>query len=380
MHVPGFSRTSEYDVLTKPVECTMDNFTQTPFMAGQGLRQPLILLFLLLASCGVGGPGEQQPERQLRADGYRVTPEPFTISIGSTGELLSFEEVELRTPVSGHVLSINFREGEYVRRGTLLAEIDNRTWKAQKRGLEARLQSVQSELRRKQELLEIEGVSLEEVERTAAEASDLEARIEELEVMIDRSQVRAPFAGRLGMRDFSPGAYLSQGDVITRLVQTHRIRVHFSIPARYAALAREGQQVQVIASANGDTALARVYAIDPVINPATRNRQLRAELPNPEGRFVAGDFVQVIFETDHDEDALLVPAEAIIAQMNTQLVYRVENDTARRQEVEIGTRTRQRVHVLSGLQAGDTVLVTGLMEVRDGTPVEIRELKQEATP
>jgi membrane fusion protein, multidrug efflux system len=357
----------------------MDNFTATLAVAGKSFRWLPLLMILLLASCNDGDSGGQEQERRLSADGYKVSPEPFTVTIRATGDLLSFEEVELRTPVSGNVLSIHFREGQHVSRGTLLAEIDNRTWKAQKRGLEARLQSVQSELERKRGLLEIEGVSLEEVERSEAEASELEARIEELEVMIDLSQVRAPFAGRLGMRDFSPGAFLSQGDVITRLVQTDRIRVHFSIPARYSALAREGQDVQVIASANGDTAVARVYAIDPSINPATRNRQLRAELPNPDGRFVAGDFVQVVFETDRDEDALLVPAESIIAQMGSQVVYKVENGSARRQEVEIGSRTRDRVHVLSGLQAGDTVLVTGLMEVRDGAPVEIRELKQEGS-
>lgn len=340
----------------------------------------LSLPLLLLGSCQRKGNTGTPGQRVLEADGHVVRPEPFQVQIRSTGELLSFEDVELRTPVAGNVLGIYFEEGQQVRQGDLLVEMDNRTWKAQKTGLEARLAFTKSELARKKGLLSVEGVSLEEVERTQAEVIQLESQIGELEVLIDRSMIRAPFNGRLGMRDFSPGAYLAQGDVITRLVQTGRIRVHFSIPAQYASLARSGQEVLLISSSTGDTATAGIYAVDPMIRATSRSLQVRALLENGQGRFVPGDFIQVEMVVEDNQEALLVPAESVIPELGTQVVYLVREGQAVKQEVKTGSRTSNRVQVLHGLSPGDVVLTTGLMEVRDGVPVEVRNMEREESP
>jgi membrane fusion protein, multidrug efflux system len=333
----------------------------------------IIIIFSVTVSCKQNTAQNQGSENLYTVEAYQVMPEIYSESIRATGELLSFEETEIMAPVPGNVLNIYFREGQNVNKGDLLVEIDNRSWSARKRGLEAQLISAESDLIRKKDLLQIEGVSQEELEQSQATVSNLKAQIDELDVMIDLAHIQAPYSGRLGMRNFSPGAYLRQGDIITSLVQSHKLRVSFSIPARYATLAKENQEVEVISSASGDTAVAVIYAIDPTINPASRSLQIRAMLDNEQGRFVAGDFAQIIFDVEQTKDALLVPAESIIPELNTQVVFIARNGRAVRQEVETGSRTRDRVQILNGLSPGDYVLTTGLMEIRDGDQINFNE-------
>lgn len=334
-----------------------------------------LILLIIVTSCRQNKDSGQRQASTVVVEGYVVEPEFYTVSIRTTGELLSYEEVELKTPISGNVLNIYFREGQYVNRGDLLVEIDNRSWTARKIGLEAQLTSAQSELTRKKELLEMEGVSQQEMEQSQAAVSNLKAQIEELDVMIDLAHIRAPFSGWLGMRDFSPGAFLSQGEIITRLVQNDKIKVNFNIPSRYAVRAEKHQEVTIISSATGDTAIAAIYAVDPIITPSSRTLNIRALLDNKNKGFLPGDFAQIIFEVEQYDDALLVPAESVIPELNRQVVYLANNGRAVRQEVETGSKTHNRVQILKGLSPGDIVLTTGLMTVQEGVQVEISTSK-----
>jgi membrane fusion protein, multidrug efflux system len=343
-------------------------------------KQVFVLLIVLVAitSCGQMEGGQNINQRQpLRADGILVRSTPFSSLITSTADILPFEQVELSSPVSGNVLEIYFREGQQVRRGDLLVKIDDRAWIAQRRGLEARLLSVQNELDRSQALLDIEGASQEDVDRAQAEVTNIQAQIEELQVMINLANVRAPFSGRVGMRDFSTGAFLSQGQRITQLVQTNKLRVNFSLPSRYAALIKEDQEIVVVASASKDTAVAVIYAINPMLNVATRSLQVRAILDNEQNLFVPGDFATISINVEQLREALLIPSESIIPELNANVVYKIENGKAKRQVVEVGIRTESSVQVTRGISEGDTVLTTGLLQVEEGDIVQLGELKEE---
>ena len=329
---------------------------------------------MLLLSCGQGSGREKEERSEVMAEGYLVQPEFHAVSIRATGDLLANEDVEIKAPVAGNVRKIHFRESQSVSRGALLVEIDNRSWLAQKKGLEARLISAAGELERKKKLLAMQGVSDEETERAEAEVGSLKAQIEGLDVMIDLAAVRAPFAGRLGMRNFSPGAYLSQGSVITRLVQTDKVKVNFTIPSKYAAQAANGKTVRVVSSSGGDTASAEIYAVNPRISPSSRSLQVRAVMNSQHPPFIPGDFVQVLLEVERKTDALLVPAECIVPELKKQSVFVVRDGKARRREVETGSRTEDRVEILKGLSPGDTVLTTGLMEVKEGDRVALQKL------
>ncbi|MFZ1728643.1 MAG: efflux RND transporter periplasmic adaptor subunit [Bacteroidota bacterium] len=333
----------------------------------------VLLPLILLASCGESNDKEREDSRPVLAEGYLVQPEYHVVSIRATGDLLANEEVEIKAPVAGNVRKIYFRESQFVNRGELLVDIDNRSWVAQKKGLEARLISAEGELRRKTKLLETQVISEEEVEQSAADVGSLKAQVEGLDVMIDLAAVRAPFAGRLGMRNFSPGAYLSQGSVITRLVQTDKVKVNFTVPAKYAAQAAAGQEVKVISS-SGDTASAEVYAVNARISQSSRSLQIRAIMNKKHPSFIPGDFVQVLLVVERKTDALLIPAECIVPELKKQVVFVISDGKAMRREVETGSRTSDRVEILKGLSPGDTVLTTGLMEVKDGDRIELQKL------
>jgi len=312
----------------------------------------------------------------LKVKAHIAKKQSFTVKINSTGELLANEIVELKTPISGNVTNIYFTEGQFIKKGDLLVEIDNRSWIASKKGLESLLNSSKSELERKQKLLKIEAVSLEEVEQLQAQINNLKSQIEELEVKIDLSKIKAPFSGKLGMRNFSPGAYLAQGEKITDLAQTNNLKVHFSIPAKYANLAEINQQIKVVGSSSFDTVVANIYAIDPIINSNSRNLNIRALITN-NNSLIAGDFVKVRFPIKKYENAILLPAEAVSPELNAQIAYVFKSGFAKKIIVITGERTDNRIQIISGINHGDTIITTGLMEVRDGLAVEIKECVEE---
>lgn len=339
-----------------------------------------LLSCFLIISCGKEQEnGQQQEENQaIQVRAALVEADSFARTVSTTANLLPFEQVDIKAPVAGNVLAIYFKEGERVGKGEQLIRIDDRSWRAQLQGLQAQLERARSELERNQELIEREGISREELEQAEAQVRNLEAQAKELRVNIQLANVKAPLSGQLGMRDFSLGDYLQQGQTITQLVQKDRLRVDFTIPAEYAPHVRQDQEMTVIASATGDTLQALVYAISPAISLNSREIRIRGLLDNREGQFIPGDFAQVQLNITQKEEALLIPAEAVLPEAETHVVFKAQNGRAMRQEVSLGLRTPSRIQILEGLSQGDTVLITGLMQVEDSSRIEVEALKERA--
>lgn len=335
------------------------------------------LLAWLGAACDGGEATEQRQRGPLRAEAVQAHPSDFSIAVKAVGDVLANEQVTIKAPVAGHIQAIHFQEGQQVRAGQPLVTLDSRAWNARKDGLEAQLASAKSDLDRKQGLTAVGGASQSEVEQLTARVAELKAQIAELEVTLDLAEMKAPFSGTVSMRNISPGSYLRQGEVVTELVQTQSLRVNFTLPARYRSQLHQGDSVQIIAPTRDDTAAARIYAIDPMIQQSSRSLQVRAQLANPEQQFMPGDFVQVLLELSTNQKALLIPAEAIIPELNRHVLYTIHQGKAVRQPVVIGQRTERQVQILEGLAPGDTVMVTGLLQVRAGQPVVVKQLKAE---
>lgn len=293
---------------------------------------------------------------------------------------MPYEQVEVRTPVAGNVLSIHFEEGQTVEKGQLLVSIDSRVWKAQREGLKAQLTAAENELERKRKLLTVEGASEEDVDQVKSRVESFRSQINELSVRIDLAEVRAPFSGRLGMRDFSTGAYLAQGAAITHLVQENRLKVNFDIPARFARLFQTGDSVNMVNKTLSDTIVAQIYAIDPSINRETRTLTMRATVDNSDLALVPGDFVTVFARLKLRNDALVVPAEAVIPELNSQVVYIANNGVARKTTIEAGKRSENMVFALSGISPGDTIITTGLMQIREGSQIQVNKINTEVRP
>lgn len=336
----------------------------------------LTIAICTLACSQKKGPGRNNSnEEGLIAEGFVVSPGYFENRLTVTANLLPAESVEIKTPVAGTVLAIHFSEGKFVREGDPLVQIDDRVWKAQIKGLKAQLLAAGEELRRKESLLEAEGASREEVETVRSTVQQLEARIEELSVYVTLAGVPAPFSGRVGMRDFSIGAYLSQGQVITEIAQSDRLKVDFNLPGRYVSQLAHGKEVMVMA--HNDSLPATIYAINPVVDPNARTIQIRALLTNKKN-WLPGDFAEVSLLLDVQDSAIVIPTELIVPELGAETVYLSKNGSVVKQRVKTGVRNSKVALVTAGLSAGDTLLTTGLMQVREGMPVRISKTSSSA--
>ena len=325
-------------------------------------------MLVFATSCTEDKSSVANDEVRLKVEAMVVEKEVFENSLEVTGNILPNEAVEIKAPMEGIVLDIYFKEGQRVSKGARLVRLDDRTWRAQAEGVRARIKAAKTLLDRKKSLLEIEGASQEEVDNASAELVNLEANLQELQVNIDLANVRAPFSGTVGLRDFSLGAYLGKGDVITQLAQTDRLKLNFDLPAKYALGSIVGKTVDVISER--DTFKASVYAIEPSVSNSSRSFSARAYITQGKHNLTPGDFAQVVYNQEVDSAAILIPPEAVMQELQGQVVFLLKNGAAKKQKVTVGTRTSDQVQILEGLSVGDSVITAGLLQLKDGTKVD----------
>lgn len=335
----------------------------------------LIALAAILWSCGDAKKDAQQGQGSLQVKGIKVTAQPFNSEVKTTATIMASEQVELKAPIAGQVLEIYFEEGATVNKGQQLIRMDDRAWKAQLVGVQATLENAQKEYERKKQLLAIEGSSQEEVDNAFSTVETLKSQAEQLKVNIDLANVKAPFSGKLGMRDFSKGAFLTQGQVITSLTAMDKLKIDFTMAQNHQNSIAIGKKIMVLIE--NDTLEAEVYAISPVISADSRTINVRAMLNQKEGKtYMPGVFAELIVTTNFIDDALLVPTQAIVPSITDQTIYVVKDGKAQKKIVQIGNRTKDLVHITEGLSEGDVVLTTGLLHVKDGMSVKVELISE----
>ena len=334
-----------------------------------------ITLIIAITSCNTNEVSTQASVASaLQVEAYKVMPQPFTNELVTTAHLMAEEQVELMAPMAGQVLAIYFKEGEKVTKGQKLIRLDDRSWKAQLVGVNAELDATQKDYDRKKELLFVEGSSQEEVDNAQSQIEILKSQVQQLQINISLANVAAPFSGQLGMRDFSEGAFLKQGDLITTLSANKQLKVGFNLAQTHAKSIEIGKTVLVLVGE--DTLEAKIYAVNPVVDLQTRTINVRALLKQKTNRTIMpGAFAEVLITTNLINDALLIPTQAVVPSISEQTVYVYKNGKAVRKVVVIGNRTADKVHIVSGISAGDTVLTTGLLAVKDGMDLKIQSIK-----
>lgn len=299
-----------------------------------------------------------------------IKPTLLKNEIYTTGTFTPDEQIELKTPVAGKIIAINFKEGEQIPAGKTLVQIDDRDWKASLKALETKLDVTRKDLDRKKELLKYEGVSKQEVDILESSVADLQAQIEKLKISIDYANIRAPFPGKIGLRYLSVGAYVGAGETITTLVKSNPIKIDFTISSAYADQIHAGQSLDVISKSGKDTLNAKVYAFEPDINSSSRTLKVRAVADNSSGKYFPGDFASIHLTLKNIENALMVPSESIIPQINSQIVYLMKNGKVSETTVDLGIRTDSTVQIVSGISPGDSVITTGLLTIKPNMPVK----------
>lgn len=311
----------------------------------------------------------------LSVEGMVLQTSAIDDKIYSTGTLLPNEEVELRPETSGRIVGIYFEEGSRVSKGQLLAKIDNSELNAQLNKLKVQGKLAKSEEARQQKLLDIEAISQGEYDVTLNQLNTLEAEIDLVETQISKTNIISPFGGVVSLRNVSEGGYVSPSTLIASMQQIDPIKVEFSVPERYISEIKEGTVVNYSVTNTNDTYQAKVYAIDSKIDVNTRTVKVRARSNNPDNSLRPGAFARVEIILKTFEDAILVPSDAILTELEGEKVFITENGKATSKRVKTGIRNENMVQIVEGLAPKDTLVLTGLMSIQEGKPIQFKELR-----
>ena len=349
----------------------------TPMMKSL-MTTTLLLSVLALAGCGkgndaqaeaaAGGPPGGMPPMPVDVDSARRGR--VVDAVRATGRIEAVNAIELRPDEQGRVTAILFREGQYVERGTPLVRIDDEMLRAQAARAEAERDLAKQKRARVERLRTDNAAAPADYEEAAATARAAEATLAALQLQIQRSTVRAPFSGVVGQRFVSLGDYVTTGSRLLALQTTDPQRAVIEIPERYAGDLRLGQSVEFsVAAKPGRTFRAIVDFVDPTVQAEGRTIVVKGRAPNPGGVLRAGMFIEARLATGVRPGAIVVPEDAIQALRTANVAWAVVDGKAARRTVQLGTRTAGMVEVLSGINAGDVVVVGGLERMNEGMPV-----------
>jgi membrane fusion protein, multidrug efflux system len=339
------------------------------------IAYPKIKPLLATKSKGVpGSSGIASNRHILNASGYIIKPEHFSKEVRSTGTLRPDEEVDLAFETSGKIISIKFTEGTRVKKGDLLAKINDRQLQAQLEKLLAQKKLTEAKEFRERSLLEKDAISQESYDQIVTELQTIEADINLIQARISETELRAPFDGIIGLRYLSEGSYATSSTKIAKLIKISPIKIEFSIPERYASEIKIGYPVTFDVDGVNKTFEASVYAVDPKIDIDTRTIVLRALYPNTKEELKSGRYASITLVMSQIDNAVSIPTEALIPEMEGEKVFIFKSGKATAKKVNTGLRTESRIQITSGLSFGDTLLVTGILQLRENLPVVLDTL------
>ncbi len=338
----------------------------------------LLPIILLLTACG--GKKKKDAAQQksgatkpppMNVDGYIVRPEPFQSTIEVPGNIVPNEMAEIHPEVSGRIVQLNVAEGKYVGKGTVLAKLYDGDLRAQLNKVQIQLALAQKTEDRQAQLLKIQGISQQDYDISLLQVNSLRADIGILQTSISKTVVRAPFSGKLGLKNISPGSYVSPASVIAIINQTDRLKLDFTIPEKYIDQIKMGQLVTFTFEGSNKQLGAKVIATESNIAENTRSLTVRAAVIGSDPGLLPGSFAKVILSFDPDPNALLIPTQAVLPQARGKKVILYKSGTAIFADVTTGVRDSAKVQIVDGLKPGDTVVVTGLLSVRPEAKIQI---------
>lgn len=318
---------------------------------------------------------KENKQRTLRVNAQIVKPHLLTDEVQVTGRLVPDEEVDLSFETSGKITDIYFTEGTFVKRGTLLAKVNDRQLQAQLKRLEAQLPLAEDRVFRQNALLKRDAVSKEAYEQVKTELATLNADIENIKANIDMTELRAPFDGIIGLRQVSVGAYASPTTILAKLTKVSPLKVEFSVPERYAREIKKGTNLDFKIEGKLNVFHAQVYATEASLDVETHTLTVRALYPNRNGELLPGRYTGIQLKQKEIEDALAIPSEAIVPEMGKNKVFVYRSGVAEPVDIALGIRTETEVQIVQGLASGDTILTSGTLQLRKGMPVELESIK-----
>ena len=328
----------------------------------------------------LGDSGGARVEEATVVETAQAVSAYFPVEASAVGTLKSNESVLLRPETSGRIEGIYFKDGERVKRGVLLLALDAGVQAAELQQARANLALAQANQRRNEDLFQKKFISQQALDNTRAALKVQEAAVSLAQARVDKMRIRAPFDGVVGIRNVSVGDYVKEGENLVNLEDTATLKVDFSLPEVHLNRLRVGQTLEVRSDAlPAELFSAKLAAVDPLVDVGGRSISCRALLVNQEGRLHPGMFVRVLLTLGERAEVLAIPEEAVVTGSSPS-VFRIQNDRAKIVSVRLGQHREGWVEVLEGLQAGDVVVRTGQLKLRDNQPVRYAATAGVATP
>lgn len=321
----------------------------------------------------MGGGGGRS---ELVVSATVLKPQVLNNMFRITGVLLPDEEVDLTFETSGKITNINFQEGTFVNKGTLLAKVNDAPLQAELRKLETQMPLAEDRLSRQQTLLEKDAISQETYQSVSTQLETLKADIELVNARIDQTELRAPFSGVIGLRQVSEGAYASPNVVIANLTKISPLKIEFSLTQNFVNLIRPGSEIAFNVENDLEVFNATVYAVESKLDINTLSLFARARYDNSDGKIKPGQSASIQIKLDQIDNAIVIPSISSVKEMGRDIAYVYRNGAAQEVEIITGMRTSSSVEVISGLNVGDTLLTTGVMQLRTGMPVRIDRMTE----
>lgn len=329
------------------------------------MRALLILLCVpVLAFAQAGGPPF------IPVNMMKIGDTAVSNTIDAVGALIAGDSVVLRPEIDGRIEKLLFREGQPVKKGAVLVVLDSADQRARLAAAQADLKLAESRYRRSEELVAKNFISRQALDEARANLDILRARRQQEQVALDKTLIRAPFRAVAGLRQVSPGAYVSKGSDIVRLDALGTLKLEVPVPETYLAQVRIGLPITLTVDAlPGQRFSGTVHAIDPVVDPVSRNVRVRARIANPKGQLKPGMFARATANLGGKTRAILLPEQVVVPKADGSYVFLAVNGKAELRKVTLGKREPGRVEIVSGVAAGETVILDGQIKLRPGVPV-----------
>ncbi len=332
---------------------------------------------LIITSCNnkkQDPPKQNAPAQNVIVDVIIANSKIISHTIEANGSVVANEYVELHSEINGRITFLNVPEGKMVTKGTVIAKIYDEDLQAQLQKSKVLLEFAQITEQRDKKLLSVNGLNQADYDAALNQVKSIKADMAYTQSLIDKTVIKAPFDGLVGLRQVSPGAYVTPSTIIATVQEISKLKIDFTIPEEYADVIKKGNTVDIESIAGASSRIkATIIATEPQITQATRNLKVRAILQNQ--KLNPGAFVKVYVAAGADTKALMIPTNCLIPDDKNNQIVLVKNGKATFVNVKTGLRESNNVEIAKGLNLGDTVIVTGVLFARPKSPVKIRSVK-----
>jgi len=345
---------------------------------------PGIILLIVLISCvekekkiaapQQGGGGANRPAATMQVDGFIVKQKALSDNVEVPGTLIANESTEIHPEISGRVVQLNVSEGRYVSRGTLLAKLYDGDLQAQLKKLQVQLQIAKQNEDRSSQLLKIQGISQQDYDASLLNVNNINADIEIIRTSIIKTEIRAPFNGKVGLKNISIGAFVTPATIVAIIQQTDVLKLDFAVPEKYTAQIKTGQQVSFTIEGSSKKYTAKIMATESGVTENTRSLMIRSVVQNKDAALAPGVFAKVVMNFDPDPNAIVIPTQAVVPQARGKKVIVYQGGVAKFMDVTTGIRDSSQIQIVTGLKAGDTIVTTGLLSIRPEGKIAINKI------